>query len=259
MTTSCDLPVDEVAKIERIARLSWPSIEIVNQDGWLLRHADGITRRANSVWPNELQGREELETRIVKVEEFYHERNLPARFQLCSAAQPANLDAVLAQRGYRAVARTAAQTATVDEILRVEGNTNLVVELAPEPSTIWWECYAAAEEVSEESVTMRKQICGAIQVEVIYGMVLRDGKPIAVGSATYEDGWVGFFNIATVRAQRRLGAARTLMAALGKWGEMQGASLAYIQVMANNEPALALYKQFGFETGYYYHYREEVI
>lgn len=81
---------------------------------------------------------------------------------------------------------------------------------------------------------------------------------MAVGSAAVGEGWVGFFNIATLPAFRRRGAAWAVMGALARWGAQMGATSAYLQVMAGNEAALRLYARLGFTTGYYYHYREEV-
>jgi ribosomal protein S18 acetylase RimI-like enzyme len=134
----------------------------------------------------------------------------------------------------------------------------LGVEVMAQPSAEWWVCYAKADEVTPESVAARKLICGAIQVATAYGAVSVDGEVVAVGSAAAEAGWVGFFNVATLPAYRRIGAARAMMAALGEWGQAQGATRAYLQVVADNEAALRLYERLGFTTGYYYHYREEI-
>ena len=50
------LAIEPIIKLERLAMHAWPAVEVVELDGWLLRYAAGITRRANSVWPNEMRG-----------------------------------------------------------------------------------------------------------------------------------------------------------------------------------------------------------
>lgn len=220
MSLAGNLPLTEVAEVERLARQAWPGLEIERVDGWLLRHAAGITRRANSVWPNEAGGDLDLATKLTRVEDFYHTRNLPARFQICPAAEPAGLDARLHERGYRAVARTAVQTTTMAALLANLGpGSGLSVEVTAQPSARWWTCYAAADEVSAESVAARQAICREIKLATAYAMVLHEGEVMAVGSATTGDGWVGFFNIATLPAYRRMGAGGD-----GRAGAMGAAS-----------------------------------
>ncbi len=259
-----------VANIERLALHAWPGLEVVELNGWLLRHADGITRRANSVWPNEMHEEvcdaASLEENLVRVEEFYSARKLPSRFQICPVAEPVGLDSVLADRGYRAVARTAVQSANLQEMLAHLENSQasptrlageLTVEIQSQADSVWWQCYAAAEDVALSSITGRKAICAQIEHASAYAVVFQHGEAIAVGSATVEADWVGFFNVATLAGSRRLGAAKAVMQALGSWGKVNGATFAYLQVMDNNKPAQQLYARLGFVTGYSYYYREQ--
>lgn len=55
---------------------------------------------------------------------------------------------------------------------------------------------------------------------------------------------------------RRRGAATATLHALATWGGEQGAERAYLQVMAENLPATAVYARAEFERLYHYHYRE---
>ena len=61
--------------------------------------------------------------------------------------------------------------------------------------------------------------------------------------------------MATQPAFRRQGAAGAILHALARWGQAHGATQIYLQVMQDNQPALALYAGAGFETLYRYHYR----
>jgi N-acetylglutamate synthase len=76
----------------------------------------------------------------------------------------------------------------------------------------------------------------------------------AQGVAAYADDWVGFRGLEVAHQHRRQGLARTIMAALLEWGAELGATTAYLQVLGDNEPALALYGSMGFQTHHAYAY-----
>ena len=78
---------------------------------------------------------------------------------------------------------------------------------------------------------------------------------MATGLAILEDGHVGLFDVVTREGARRRGFARTIVAALLRWGWEQGARQSYLQVEEGNAPAIALYGQFGFTLAYRYWYR----
>ena len=77
---------------------------------------------------------------------------------------------------------------------------------------------------------------------------------VASGVAAYADDWVGFRGIHVDPAHRRQGLALHVMAALLEWGAEHGATTAYLQVLGDNAPALALYEGLGFETHHAYRY-----
>ncbi|GAA1142827.1 GNAT family N-acetyltransferase [Nocardioides aquiterrae] len=76
----------------------------------------------------------------------------------------------------------------------------------------------------------------------------------ASGVAAYADDWVGFRGIHVDPAHRRQGLALAVMAALLDWGAERGATTAYLQVLGDNAPALALYERLGFTTHHPYRY-----
>lgn len=78
---------------------------------------------------------------------------------------------------------------------------------------------------------------------------------------------VHLLNITVAPEHRRQGWARVMMQALAAWATADGADCLWLEVRAHNEPALALYRGFGFVTmglrkGYYpagRHTREDAL
>ncbi len=98
---------------------------------------------------------------------------------------------------------------------------------------------------------------GAVVVEAAGGLATARVGDAASGVAAHcEDGggWVGFRSIEVAPEHRRRGLGLAVMAALVGWGAEQGATTAYLQVVADNEPALALYERLGFRTHHRYRY-----
>ncbi|WP_323793953.1 GNAT family N-acetyltransferase [Nocardioides sp.] len=77
---------------------------------------------------------------------------------------------------------------------------------------------------------------------------------LATGYAGFADDWVGFAGIEVSPTARRQGLGRAVMAALLDWGAEQGATTAYLQVLDDNRPALALYEALGFREHHRYCY-----
>lgn len=99
-------------RIEELSLNHWPALVTMARGGWLLRFADGYTKRANSVSAiyGEEGGEEELEERIAWCERRFAELGVPAVFKMTSFDRPAGLDGLLDKRGYGQRARAAVCT-----------------------------------------------------------------------------------------------------------------------------------------------------
>ena len=250
-----------VRHIETLARHAWPAAEQELLAGWLLRSTDGVTRRANSVWPNALDGALGLDERLAQVETFYAVRGRPACYQICPAALPNELDEVLARRGYAAEAETAVQTVALPALLAaaaartVRPAAPVAVTVATELTDRWYDAYCESEAVTGRPAAVRRAIIARIAVPVGYAVAVREDRVVALGMGVLEDGWLGIFNMATPAAFRRQGLATTILAALADWAAAQGAHSSYLQVMLSNPGAQMLYAGLGYRTQYHYHYR----
>jgi GNAT superfamily N-acetyltransferase len=76
----------------------------------------------------------------------------------------------------------------------------------------------------------------------------------ARGVAACADDWVGFRSIEVAPGHRRRGLGRVVMASLLAWGAERGATTGYLQVLGDNQPALAMYASMGFRTHHAYAY-----
>ena len=90
---------EQLAEIERAAVRSWPALDTAEVDGWLWRYGSGGSLRANSVAALAFTG-SDADAAISTVERLYQAKDAPCRFTVSEASAPADLDALLASRGY---------------------------------------------------------------------------------------------------------------------------------------------------------------
>jgi ribosomal protein S18 acetylase RimI-like enzyme len=245
-----------IRRIDILAANAWPAAEVKDLDGWLLRATDGVSRRANSVWPNANAGRQTLDEKLHAVEAFYGARKLPAYYHICPAALPVELDDVLIKRGYIEEAPTLVQIAHVEHVQeRTRDRRSDAVRLRNQFHKVWFKTYYPTEGDRRKAAAARLGILDRIVARTAFAELQLDGSPSALGMGVLEQGWVGIFATATRPESRRRGAATAVLGALADWGQAQGATQMYLQVMVENSAARSLYAKIGFETLYSYHYR----
>ena len=239
--------------IEEYSTNAWPALQTLLQDGWVLRFANGFTRRANSVYPL-YPTTLPLDEKISACEALYHAQGLPTCFKMTPASQPAGLDDALLARGYLLEAPTSVQQLDL-RALPVEALAD--VEVAPRPSAEWLLEFGSMSGSSEQHQAAHQQILASILYPCGYAALRCQGQLASCGLAVLQDGCLGLFDIVTAPAYRRQGYASQLVSALLRWGKRQGAHTAYLQVMQDNAPALNLYASLGFQEIYPYWYRVE--
>ena len=256
-------PAETILLIETLAANAWPPEQSVVLDGWRLRSARGVTRRANSVWPNAAGGVAGVEEKLAAVEQYYAALGQPAIFQICAAAQPESLDDLLAQRGYGANSHTHVQTATIQALLAslppLRLRPQFEIEVSEEFDPDWFALYCISEDVAGRAAAVRRSILERIQPPHGFALLRSGGEPAAVGLGVTEDSWLGIYCMATLPAFRRQGAAIAVLRTLAIWSQLYGAADAYLQVMLHNGEARQLYAKAGFTTAYGYHYREKQV
>ncbi len=240
-----------IQTIEELSLNAWPSLQTMLFDGWVLRFSGGYTRRANSVnplYPSAIP----LEEKVAACERLYRAKGLGVIFKLTAASCPPGLDAFLSERGYASDAETSVQLLDLhDRQFALPSG----LEVAEELSQSWFDVFFGMSSLPSGRQPIAWQMLRAIAPTAGFGIIRQHGAPVACGFAVTQGEHVGFFDVVTDHQQRRLGFGEQLMAGLLNWGMGKGARRAYLQVMTNNPPALALYGKLGFTEQYRYWYR----
>jgi GNAT superfamily N-acetyltransferase len=240
--------VNRVRLLDSLCARAWAPLEQEEVDGWVLRAANGFSLRANSVWPRDALGDRPLAERIAAAAGFYRARKLPARFQLSPASQPPDLGESLSRLGYVMHTTTDVMVGPTDA-----PPPRHEVELLEGISDGWRSVLLGSMPDSADSAG-RLAIVEHIGLPRRHALLRFGGEPAAIGLAVADRGWVGIFTMRTQPRHRRRGLASSVLAALLGWGAAAGAREAYLQVEADNAPAVALYRRFGFGREYSYRY-----
>ncbi len=240
---------ETIRTLERRALAAWPALETLEQDGWALRTANGYTKRANSA--NAIEPPfQQIDLQIARIEAHYRARGLPAIFRLTPLAGPA-IDQALEARGYAHIDPSLVMVAGPGR----HSHDPQAIDAA-DPWTGWFDAFVAATEATPTAAAKLAAVLRCVRPPALFVRILdAENRPAAFAMAVAEDGHVGIFEVLSAPHARRRGLARRAVAHAMAWGFAQGVHTAYLQVAADNGPALALYAALGFAPLYGYHYR----
>jgi GNAT superfamily N-acetyltransferase len=234
--------------LEAVADRAWPARESAALGGWRLNATDGWSLRINACWPLGAPDRP-VDEAIAAVEGFYAARSLPTRFKLADGAvAPSTLAQHLTARGYRPTHETLVM------IGAVTGEADAEVLLSPTPDPAFEAVFTASADGNAADARERLDALGRIPAPAFFGRLDLEGETAALGATAVDGDWAGIFGMRTLPGHRRKGLARRILGALLLAAEEQGARRAYLQVAADNAPAIALYGGLGFAPAYAYRY-----
>lgn len=223
-------------------------------DGWLLRYSAGKAKRARCVQAV-AEGRLPLDQRLDLCAAVLRDAGLPMVVRITPFSRPESLDEALAQRGYGRFDETRVMVAP-----RLPAQAELL------PPGLQLQRLSPVD-FAEAVGLMRGSPPGqrAAQAERLtlspvpyQAWVLRRGEGgavLACGQMATEAELVGLYDVFTAPEVRGQGLARRLCCALLAQAGAAGATVAYLQVEADNAPARAIYHRLGFDDAYSYHYR----
>jgi N-acetylglutamate synthase len=222
--TAAPVKTSQIRAVEHAAAMAWPGTEQQWVDGWLARGAGGYTHRANSAVP---LGLEANMGAVPALLEWYSRRGqtpwlaLPDRLLHVPDIVAPHLETIVMVADLPA------------------GAPDSAVTLAPRPDAQWLRLYEREVPVDVLTAVVDGVVVFARRGDAAVGRA-------AVTAAPDGTRWAGLSAVRVADAHRRRGHARQLCAALLGWATEHGARHCYVQVLADNAPAIALYEQLGF-------------
>jgi GNAT superfamily N-acetyltransferase len=226
-------------------------------DGWLVRFSPGRAKRARCIQAV-ASGRLAVAAKLQRCLPVYVGAGLRPYVRVTPFSEPSQLDQQLADIGMERIDDTRVMVTAMP--VRAGAShaparaADIRFEAADAATFARWigaergssavECRAQAERLRDAPVPH----CAVLVVDP-------NGAAIAGGQVAVEGDLAGLYDIATTPAARNRGIAEALCRHLLAIAAGLGASTAYLQVDAGNDPARRVYRRLGFEDAYAYHYR----
>lgn len=233
------------AVLEPLADDAWPARERDRLGGWRLNASSGRSMRINACWPLGPPDRD-AEAALDAVEAWYAARGLPPRFKLTDGLVE-DLAERLAVRGYAPAKETLVMLGPTGG----QGDTAIRIAASPDAA---FEAVFTATAGDPQDGRERIKALARIPAPARFARLDVDGAPAAIGASAVGGGYAGIFGMRTAPDHRRKGLARRVLRALLAEAAVLGAPRAWLQVEADNAPAVALYAHEGFEAAYAYRY-----
>ena len=248
----------EVKQFQEFLLNSWPAKHYYFLNGWILRFTDGITSRANSVFPIRYYGTHEtLDYDINIVENAYKAHNLSAVFTMHELFEPENLKDKLLARGYETYDHTSALGIEIDEIKNSKINNNFEYRLFDSRVKEISDFLIKFSKFNEEEQTIIQEINQRIVIPKKCYMITKLKKKI-IGTLLAVLVPQGFLYVGDVFVHpdfRRQGIATSMLIKLrDNWAISNGVKTIWLQVEKVNTKALDLYHKLGMSKLYDYYY-----
>ena len=235
----------EILALSAVSSRGWRAEETADVGGWRLRANHGVTNRANSALPLRRPSTSLSDT-LDAARKWYTTRGLPVRVQTPLHARRL-LDAELAERGWPASHETLVLALRIPAAPDAPG-----VHILAEPDDAWLDRFRnGTTPAGMRALITRHDRVGFAEIR-------QGGVTVAIGRGAVDDDWLGITAVEVAPDQRRQGLATAIVHALWRWGTgVHGAKHSYLEVEADNEPAITLYRGLGYWEHHVYRYRTE--
>ena len=241
-----------VRRYEAAGFRAWPAASNHYDGTWLIRlNAGHPAKRLNSVNPLDPGDLTGISERIGRAGRRFEAYGRPLTFRMSPLAGH-RLNAQFDQRGWSPFSESLVMEMDLDAA-NVENAHDQI------PLKDIGTFMAALMKVRGADAALRpglSEIIGAIKPEVGLFVAEAEDVPVSTLICVQDGDLASLFEVVTAIDARDRGHARNTILAALKWARLRGARRAWLQVEADNAPALHLYRALGFREVYRYHYRQ---
>lgn len=243
-------------RIEEMTLNAWPAIQTVVYQGWLLRFADGYTKRSNSISALYSEHSLNLHTQIHQCERTYAQAGLDVIFKI-TPFNPPDLDSTLDSMNYSVVDPSSVKV--LEHLHDIEAPTHSEATIQEFVSDEWLHILGELTGLSEQSLAITKRLLSQSVIQYGFFTLYDQSKPVACGIGALEQGVLGLYDIVTSPVFRNRGFGKQLLLHILQWAKAKGATRSYLQVLQNNVPANRLYDRLRYKEIYTYWYRHKQV
>jgi ribosomal protein S18 acetylase RimI-like enzyme len=241
-----------VRRFEAAGFRAWPAASVQYDGSWVVRLTAGHpARRLNSINVLDPSDTRKLKDRIEKAARRFDSYERPLTFRvtpLTSSAICAYLDA----EGWKAVSESIVMVADINS-LPLDG---AIDHIPLKDIGRFVEALITVRRIDRGLKPGLSEIIGSIVPDAGLFVAELSGEPLATAICVHDNDLAGLFEVATCARLQRRGHGRDIVLTALKWAKLLGARSAWLQVEADNEAALGLYRSLGFAELYRYHYRQ---
>lgn len=232
---------------------AWPALYSVIHDGWSLRLAEGLSRRANSANPLH-EGVRLSGATLQYFENHFRLHDLPMIIRVPSLLDP-EVDHTLDRFGFTAEGECAVLFAGLDAL---PVKSDPAVRVSTNLDDDWLDAINRMQGRTAEQAETFSNIMASIALPAGFATLIDEGQPVALACGVLDGDMLVCESVITDPRRRGAGFARRLTGALLHWAKLNEATCCCLQVEAVNIGGLSLYRKMGFSTELSrYHYRRQ--
>lgn len=240
-----------IRRLEAVSFRSFPATNTSFDGTWAIRLTAGHpAKRLNSINPLDPDDCLRLEERIELAKRRFESFGRPLLFRLTPLAPPP-LVALLNAAGWQPHEESLVMEADLAAVDLDAARDQLPLRDVGK----WVDAFITLSGADGWLKPGLAEIIGATEPET--GLFLHleaDELPVSVVRCVHDRDLAGIFDLATHSALLRRGHGREILKSALRWCKRRGARRAWLQVVADNPPAIGLYASLGFRETYRYRY-----